>query len=292
MDIGGGFKGFYHSKLLKKPMFASVWCLEGVQACTFQWRSHLWQARHLPDGQRRSPMLLPVVELGPAPLLEIATSKAWWSMTRTQVARFAKLAGIQVDESASLLDMVVSACKTVLGADDEGALDVAAQRLAVNDIKAQWSAEIMQIDEASAVLERSDADLVAEEQRQAQSTEKDDAMFLQEFRQRRFDVRALAKAGSRAKAKAKAAPRQRMPSSIPHAEAKGFAPPGASVWRGLTRGQWCGHLPPRRRVSASWFRSGGERQALDEVLKRLWLQFLDLRGLSKEDCPWIGLLDE
>ena len=74
--------------------------------------------------------------------------------------------------------------------------------------------------------------------------------------------------------------------------AKQFLPEGGSIRRGLTTGQWCGHLPPFRRVSRKWSERG-EEGALKEVLRRLWKQTIVGRGLPDypEGCPFAEYLE-
>ena len=77
-----------------------------------------------------------------------------------------------------------------------------------------------------------------------------------------------------------------MPSTISQATAKQFLPDGASVWRGVSRCEWCGHCPPHKRIHAKWSQYG-EEGAMLNVLKRLRLQHCESRGLQFGDaCPF------
>lgn len=101
-------------------------------------------------------------------------------------------------------------------------------------------------------------------------------------------ARSGGKGRARASGRSQNAKARKLPCSITHERAKEFAPPGASIWRGLTRGEFCGHLPPYRRVSASWARFGQEG-ALRETLRLLWSQSLASQGLEEADCPVQGI---
>ena len=73
-------------------------------------------------------------------------------------------------------------------------------------------------------------------------------------------------------------------------EAKKMLPPGASIWRALQKGEWCGHFPPYRRVSEPFARNGSSQNALKMCLYRLWRQYLDRWGLPDSACFVEGLL--
>lgn len=75
---------------------------------------------------------------------------------------------------------------------------------------------------------------------------------------------------------------------ISHSAAKELAPPGALLWRALSTGAWNGILPPFSEHSRSW-RKYSERGALIEVLRLLWAEFADLKGLQLHELPIEGL---
>jgi hypothetical protein len=93
-----------------------------------------------------------------------------------------------------------------------------------------------------------------------------------------------------AKAKPKAVPRLKLTTAVSQAAARALVPPEAHIWRGLTRGEWCGHRPPYRRVSFPWHRFG-EQGALKECLQALWRQHFAYTGGSVDTCPVEGLFD-
>ena len=73
------------------------------------------------------------------------------------------------------------------------------------------------------------------------------------------------------------------PSSIAVADAKGMAPPGASLWQDDEYGSWQGHYHPYPRRGRSW-RTHGEPQALRLVLHYLWKLYLFEQGWGAEQC--------
>ena len=71
---------------------------------------------------------------------------------------------------------------------------------------------------------------------------------------------------------------------------KPLVPPGSTIWRGHKDGAWNGHLPPFKRVIATWSLYGHRPSAII-VLRDLWTRYLMTRGLSESDCPIIGLFE-
>ena len=87
------------------------------------------------------------------------------------------------------------------------------------------------------------------------------------------------------------APPGPLPSTIPQAEAKQYIPPDTSIWRGVTRSEWCAHCKPFKRIQEPWV-VGGEHAALVRILARLWRQYLKKEALPLDACPYVGLLVE
>lgn len=166
-----------------------------------------------------------------------------------------------------------------------------APRHVEDDATSALGSEILQVDEALGVLERRDAEEFNKQKETfaQERTEKSD--FRRAFGKKRRELLELAKSqakGRKPAARSQNTKARKMPCSITHERAKEFAPPGASVWRGLTRGEFCGHLPPYRRVSCSWARYGQEG-SLRETLRLLWRQWLAAQGLGEADCPVQGM---
>lgn len=295
VDLGPGRKGFLHDPKVLEPVLLPVCALEGLQAATFQWRSWLWQLTTLPIAMTKQVSVLPVLDREPLPVLHTMAHKAFWNMPRSDIVRFAALGGVVINEAASLCDSVLQAVQGILNVSDDQALDIVSQRVGQNDLPETWASTILEVDEAAQVLERSDMDLVVAEQREVARCRNAEASFVQAYRQRRFDAAARAttrpgKGGRRAQGKAKTAPAA-LPSSFDQRAVRQFCPPGAHIWKGVTKQNWNGHMENRRRVSANWH-DGDEQQAIRTVLRKLWLQYVDIRGIRPEDTPWPELLQE
>ena len=72
--------------------------------------------------------------------------------------------------------------------------------------------------------------------------------------------------------------------AIAQDEVNKFIPPYTSIGRGLVRCEWCGHCPPRQRISAAWAEHT-EHGAMTVIVRQLWTQWLQLHGLEDKDCP-------
>ena len=71
---------------------------------------------------------------------------------------------------------------------------------------------------------------------------------------------------------------------------KPLLPPGATVWRGHTRGSWNAHYPPFPRCAYSWHMYG-HRQSAVLCLRDVWEKHLSVNGLSVSDCPILNLFE-
>ena len=48
--------------------------------------------------------------------------------------------------------------------------------------------------------------------------------------------------------------------------------------------------PPRKRIYADNFAEGGDELAMKSVIRRLWIQYLELNGLPDDACPYSDLI--
>lgn len=190
--------------------------------------------------------ILPIIEHGPEPLLQVMALKAFWRLGLTQVVAFAALGSVRIDPGTALCDALVSAVQGLLDVEVSAALDIVAQRLGANDLPSTWADDVLAVDEAGQLLEPSDARFMHQEQQDLRKCEAQAASFVQAFRQGRFDTRAEAEAQApgRRRANAKVAPAQcALPNAITQASVKSYCPPGGSIWRSHTRQQCAGIFP-------------------------------------------------
>ena len=228
---------------------------------------------------------MPVVCLGPMPLLHVAAHCAFWKLPRTFVLDCGKQVGAVVPAGASLCQTLVVVVMKILGKSESQALDIISQRLAVNDDSASFVQSLLEVDEAAEVLDKQDHELLSNEQKAARTALDEAAAFSSDFVNSR---QRLAAEGPKKKTKIAHRP---LPDRIEQHEARQYVPPGASIWRGntLDRETWNGHMAPRKRIFEK-LSDHGDAGAMRLILKRLWLQYLELNGLPASECPWTNLL--
>lgn len=285
-----------------KPCLMSLVSLDGVEAMSFTWRGPAWTYATFP---RSFGSLIAGVrafaDCLPSPLHEVAARHCFWRLEKTFIQRLCAHLDIQLDTGGSLLSVCVVAIMGILSCPEDEALGFVAQRMAVEAANV-WHDEVLDIEEAAQCLDRHDQDEVGRQQQAARSAKEEANDFRNEYRQRRSAVASGASSGGGGrggkKKKKEAAesdplrPRKLPPiSTISHRDAAAWAPPGASIWRGLKEGNWQGHLPPFRRCSRSWGRYT-ESGALQLILATLWEEWCTLNGVSHKDCPVKGLLAE
>lgn len=182
-----------------------------------------------------------------------------------------------------MFDCLYEMIQQELGGSASETLDILHRRLAhsaVNDV----SAAILEVDEAVELLERSDVRVLYQEQQDVRREKTSRQSFADAYRERRrtLAMKCPGRRGSRAKSVL-----PKLGSQVDQKLAKSLLPPGASIWRGLTRGQWCGHLQPYARVSRPW--AGDESAACLQVIRELWDQFLEMTGQDWSACTVEGL---
>lgn len=102
--VGAGFQSFVHSGSVTEPVFLSLSTVDHIPACSFVWRSWLWQ---LEGGENRRVQILLIIEHGPKPLPQVRALKAFWRLGLTQMIAFAALGSVHIDPGAALCDALV-----------------------------------------------------------------------------------------------------------------------------------------------------------------------------------------
>jgi hypothetical protein len=151
--------------------------------------------------------------------------------------------------------------------------------------------DIMGLDLTGGVLNNEDKELVADAQVAIGKQRQERSELQTKVKEKRASVGS---SGARAKAGASKGGdtkkwkgiKQCPPGSITQEEASGMCPPGGHIWRNRTGGAWCGHLPPHRRISATWLQHG-HREAAIWVLQQLWNSYLQN---TSDSCPVKGLM--
>lgn len=184
---------------------------------------------------------------------------------------------------------------------DAQTMDILSLRVAVQDINEEMAPILLEVDAAAEVLERTDEGALHEEQSSVRRRTSERAAFRASYAERRRVVCPMRPSGASVDGKGQGRGRgggrrgpstgaAKMPTSVSQATAKQFCPEGGTIWRGLTRGEWCGHYPPNARIRSRWA-DKGEEAAMRDVLFRLWGQHATMHGLEFLGCcPFVDLL--
>lgn len=175
---------FARDSNVSMPVLVPIWKLDGINGCTYKWRSYAWQWRSFPNC--RSSLLcrvLPFIEAGPIDILELAAKNTFWKMTRTQIADLVRhCKGLVIPDGASLccaLDFTLKQFYPMMS--DVGRMDILSLRLAVNDLPASFTSALLEIDEAQVAMDRQDIQKLGSEQEVARAMEVENNDFLFEY---------------------------------------------------------------------------------------------------------------
>ncbi len=217
------------------------------------------------------------------PVLRLAASCAFWNLSKTEIVDVCKLGGVAVPAASSLFDVLSNAVSNCLATGEEETLKILSQRLADNEAVNSFTEAILEVDEAAEVLEKSDQESLADEQKQARSRLEQRQTYRDEYTEK-MKLFRLAREKKSKKGK-KEMTKGSLPTVISQRDAKKFIPPGTHIWRGLTKGSWQGHCEPFARVYESWANSS-EPEAMRRIIKKLWEQYLMVSGKDWSHCPW------
>lgn len=277
-----------------EPHFVSIWSLEPsfVQAWPYHARSWFWQFYEYPKARGSwAPQVRLFQDGAPRSVLQFAAENGFWNMGKAILGEVAKKYNIDTGAGSDLFGVVFSMAKHITQKEDDEVCRMCHKRLVHIDAASEFSDELLSVDAAVEVMDYYDHQVISDEQKAVVSRSVERKEYAQSYKARRQSV-----GGSKAKGKQSSASTCRRgapstmppPSTIPQAEAKRYIPQTASIWRGVQRGQWCGHQPPYQRCSASW-QKHGEAEAMLIVVRKLWSQALELDGKGPEACPIQGV---
>lgn len=141
-----------------------------------------------------------IIDGGEVYLMTLAAQQAWWDLSLTQLQGIASFAGIPFAKHSNLFDTLSSRTAHVLSASLEEVLKVLRRRLVSlqSDTTIDCADEVLQLEEATKVLEPSDEQTVQSEKKQATAAKESFRNFAGQYRQKAAEVRAAAKAQAEA----------------------------------------------------------------------------------------------
>lgn len=262
-----------------------------LRAVTGQWRSWLWQVATFPRQSKAwsTGIRMFVGDSGDSSFAELACKCGWWSMSRTSIAAFAKELHVPVEPGANLFELLWATISHTLGSDDEETLSLCHLRVARSARQTGHSEAILEVEEATELLDKYDADKLKEAQKSAAADINAKNDYKAAYYRKATQVNSVAK--KKKARRGKAAEPLTVPHHIDQTSAKKYMPASCSVWRDLSRGGWCAHPEGFPRLSESFSRNGGSHGAFVALLKRVWTLHLEQHGKSAEDCPIAGLFE-
>jgi len=286
-------------KFQDQPIMLGVFKIDAeTKAMPVRWRSWKWQwHRH-----RSLRVLTPGIRLftiGPeALLMVIACHAAFWHLDQTFLTDLCKYLKIPITSAAKLLDVIWAMCKHFLAPiSDWELLQIIRKRVSSLKDACKFADSLLHLDEAVQLLDHHDHEQLTDAQRKARNNKEDLVHVANDYADRVKNVR-----NGKGKGKGKGTmllggghahvyPKQlRDPGEIAQGWGNQFKPPGSSIWKGLVRGEWWGHLPPENRVFHRWADSS-EFEALKFTLRDLWRQYNFQQALPAEQCPIKNLFD-
>lgn len=223
----------------------------------------------------------------PRPLPKLLAAKVYFDMPKSMLVGLADYLGHELPAGCSLLEALEALISKELALPEKETLDLLCQRLARSTTDTDLNAAILGIDEAAELLEKADVKELETQQKEVLTESAARKSFAKDYRERRLAFAAKAKCKAKAKAKALIKP-PKLESRIEQKQARTLIPAGSYIWRGLTRGCWCGHFPPYVRVSRPW--GDNETVACMWVARQLWCQYIEANALDDSACTVAGLM--
>lgn len=244
----------------------------------------------------------------PMPLRALAARQAHFSLSLAALKKLATFFGHSLPRNPDLCEALVALIVAEVRCSEEQALTMIRHRATRPEIEEENLGELMQVEEATEVLAKEDAQLVTRQRKEVQQDMERHGALLKRVRERVKVLRgrsaqvapvkrARAKTESRQLTEAeRALARQRFLELVPEggisqAEAKRLIPPTSYIWGGASSGSWQGHLRPHARVSYSWM-AYGRREGCLMTARALWRQWCDDMDTPLSSCPTRGLFPE
>ena len=282
------------------PVPVVVRDLGHIIALPIVFKSWTWQVQFLPAVvDLWQPAVRAFKFVPEAPVLEVAAKAGWWSIGITTLEKIGNHLGCPVSGGDDIFDSLWSLTQKVLpAATEDDLLRILQHRLKRLKKAAQFSEELLSIDEAVVCLDESDQQEVHRMQGDAKDRQKENKKFKESYKQQASKVRISRARTPAAKARA-AKPVFKGPTSMlpvmSQAEAKRRMPPPGELrtylWRSNHPGAWLGRVDDMPVISRNDQHHGGEQCALRLVLQGVWSDWLPLMGFDLSDCPIEGLFD-
>ena len=253
-----------------------------LKAASFVWKSWFWQAHHADArGKLKPGIRLVILGTVESEMSVVAARKAFWHLGKVQLSQVAKGMNIALPAGAAIFDMVFEMCKHILKLSEEETLQIVRQRLQEPMCHETTCEALQEIEEAIQVLDTEDQKMVNEAKDTDLRRRESRLSFSEGYKKKSQSL--FIRSGGKVKT-------YKLKHNMTQEQAKQLIPLGSSIWRNTVVPGWCGHVPGFSRCSASFHIHKGQQAALTHILKQMWTDHLDLRGLPKSFCTVEGLL--
>ena len=232
------------------------------------------------------------------PILEVLAELAFDGMKKPFLARLASHLGYDAPAGADFFDLLILLVSKILEPTTELLMEILTKAMAeIEARKFRGENVFLDVEDLHLYLDRDDREAFDKAQKKHKMAAKELHDFERRYREKRNELMPVepvkVKKGKGKGGKGKGKRGQDEVKVLPEGEVlqrdvKQYTPPGASIWRGNTKGTWNGHFPPFRRISCPWKLIGCRKSCL-EVLRRLWVQYLRSKGQTLADCTVQGM---
>lgn len=283
--------GTFQMYVLPRTALASP-CLKGridakhVFAREFAWMSYVFQCSTFHElAEKQHPAVRAF--LGKELLLvKLAATKAFWSMSKSDITQLCAQAGFAVTEGVSLYELLSSAVPIVMAVHEEKYLEVLSLRLPESELCNCGFSLVCEIEEAKAVLDKSDQEVATQEKQAAHMKR----LARSEFRA--IYTRAVNLFRLAGESKSKHAKKKSVKSEVPHRfrrqTRRNTSLQDALSGRVVPMVVGRGIAPFFARACEPWKRTS-EGEAMRRCIRSLWEQPLMLNALQKSNYPWQNL---
>ena len=173
----------------------------------------------------------------------------WFDYDLSELQPMAEDLDITLPAGASLFTTLKVMTMEVLGCSEDTALEKLKVRLKEDD-DVEGLEELLQVDEAAAVLGKTDVEALLKEKEKRTAEKETKSDFGRQYAEARSELRKRGAAASSSSSNRSRARRPRLPEPeiLTHEDAKRMIPPGAYIWRAFAHEAWEGRNPPKKRL--------------------------------------------
>lgn len=268
------------------------------RAARFRWRSPAWQVAAAPRARELAPALRAFADEPPDTLLRVLARNAFFDYSLTALRKIGDMYKMSIPTGEPLFVAMFHLIQKVLDLSDDATLTICRTRLATGDFMTMWCEEIEELDEAVELLDRADHCKITEQKASLRAAKEHHDYIRGAYVKKVVELNE-----ARTKDQPKVAKQTRDSRGGRSAERCGptrlarLARARRRVVQGARnvsrRGLDLGIAPfrelavplPSVREEVARLEKYGNKQALNECLRELWLRWAEVNGKSIRDVP-------